>query len=87
LEAAAETNTVLEINSTPDRLDLNDRLARKAKEKGVKIVINTDAHELEGLNDMKYGVWVARRAWLEKEDVINTRALPHLMEILRQKRK
>jgi len=87
LEAAAETNTVLEINSTPDRLDLNDRLARKAKEKGVKIVINTDAHELEGLNDMKYGVWVARRAWLEKEDVINTRALPHLMEMLRQKRK
>ncbi|KXG77658.1 DNA polymerase/3'-5' exonuclease PolX [Fervidicola ferrireducens] len=87
LKAAAETNTVLEINSSPDRLDLNDELARKAKEMGVKIVINTDTHELEGLNDIKYGVWVARRAWLEKEDVINTCTLPRLMEILSQKRK
>lgn len=87
MKAAAETNTVLEINSSSDRLDLNDELARKAKEMGVKIVINTDTHELEGLSDIKYGVWMARRAWLEKEDVINTRPLFQLMEILNQKRK
>jgi DNA polymerase (family 10) len=86
MKAAAETNTVLEINSSPDRLDLNDELARKAKEMGVKVVINTDTHELEGLNDIKYGVWVARRAWLEKEDVINTFRLPRLMEILSKKK-
>ncbi|MCG0274541.1 MAG: DNA polymerase/3'-5' exonuclease PolX [Thermosediminibacteraceae bacterium] len=86
LKTAAETNTLLEINSTPDRLDLNDNLARKAKEMGVKLVINTDTHELEGLKDIKYGVWVARRGWLEKEDVVNTRPLSQLLEIFNKKR-
>ncbi|TYP49820.1 DNA polymerase/3'-5' exonuclease PolX [Thermosediminibacter litoriperuensis] len=85
LKTAAETNTFLEINSSPDRLDLNDHLTKKAKEIGVKMVINTDSHELEGLKDMRYGVWVARRGWLEKRDVINTLPLPRLLEVLGKK--
>ena len=64
LEAAAATGTVLEINSSPDRLDLNDFMVKRAKDMGIKVAINTDAHHAETLTDMKYGVWVARRGWL-----------------------
>ncbi|AYO30774.1 MAG: polymerase [Thermoanaerobacteraceae bacterium] len=82
LKAAAETHTILEINSSPDRLDLNDIMANRAKEMGVKISIDTDAHEKEGLKDMRYGVWNARRAWLEKDDVLNTLPLDKLLKEL-----
>lgn len=82
LKAAARTNTILEINSSPDRLDLDDMMARRAKDMGVKIAINTDAHEKEGLKDMRFGVWNARRAWLEKDDVVNTRPLDTLIKEL-----
>ncbi|MCR4432059.1 MAG: DNA polymerase/3'-5' exonuclease PolX [Tepidanaerobacteraceae bacterium] len=82
MKAAARTNTILEINSSPDRLDLNDMMARRAKDMGVKIAINTDAHEKEGLKDMRFGVWNARRAWLEKDNVINTRPLNMLIKEL-----
>ncbi|WP_422445429.1 DNA polymerase/3'-5' exonuclease PolX [Thermoanaerobacterium sp. DL9XJH110] len=85
LKAAAETGTILEINSSPDRLDLNDLMAKRAKEMGVKISIDTDAHEKDGLKDMKYGVWVARRGWLEKKDVINTLPLDELLKELKAK--
>jgi DNA polymerase (family 10) len=71
-KAAKDTNTALEINSFPQRLDLNDVNSRMAKEAGVKIVINTDSHVAEHLSMMKFGVAVARRAWLEKKDVLNT---------------
>ncbi|HHW04121.1 MAG TPA: DNA polymerase/3'-5' exonuclease PolX [Thermoanaerobacterales bacterium] len=81
-KVAAETHTILEINSSPDRLDLNDMMAKKAKEKGVKISINTDAHEKEGLKDMRYGIWNARRAWLEKDDVVNAMPLDKLLKEL-----
>ena len=77
-KAARDTNTALEINSFPQRLDLNDINTRMAKEAGVKIVINTDSHIAEHLDMMKFGVAVARRAWLEKKDVINTRSLSKL---------
>ena len=60
------------VNSFPQRLDLNDVNARMAKDAGVKIVINTDSHIAEHLEMMKFGVAVARRAWLEKKDVLNT---------------
>ncbi len=73
-KAAKDTNTAFEINSFPQRLDLNDINARMAKEAGVKIVINTDSHIAEHLNMMKFGVAVARRGWLEKKDVSNTAA-------------
>ncbi|MDP2911455.1 MAG: DNA polymerase/3'-5' exonuclease PolX [Candidatus Omnitrophota bacterium] len=70
-KAARDTNTALEINSFPQRLDLNDINARMAKDSGVKIAINTDAHTAEQMDMMKFGVAVARRAWLEKKDVLN----------------
>lgn len=82
LEAAAQTGTVLEINSSPDRLDLNDVYVKRAMEMGIKIAINTDAHNKEALADMEYGVWVARRGWLTSESIINTFSLEKLMDFL-----
>jgi DNA polymerase (family 10) len=75
LDAAASTGTVLEINAYPSRLDLNDVNARKAKNRGVKLTIDTDAHSTEQLGLMEFGVNVARRGWLEKDDLVNTRAV------------
>ncbi len=72
LAAAAQWGTVLEINASPDRLDLTDTWARRAREMGVKLAVNTDAHAGEGLGEMAYGLTVARRAWLEPQDLINT---------------
>ncbi len=72
LELALQYKKVLEINAYPDRLDLNDLYARKAKEMGIKLAINTDAHGPKDLEWMRYGVGTARRGWLEKKDVINT---------------
>ncbi|MCJ2556012.1 MAG: DNA polymerase/3'-5' exonuclease PolX [Candidatus Thermoplasmatota archaeon] len=72
MDAALETNTALEINSWIDRLDLNDRDARLAKERGVKLVLGTDAHTLGQMHFMRYGIGTARRGWLEPEDVLNT---------------
>ena len=85
LEAAAGCGTILEINASPDRLDLNDLNARKAKEKGIKIAINTDAHELKRMDEMPYGVSVARRAWLGPGDVINTMPVEELMKFLQNR--
>lgn len=68
----ARNNKALEINCFPNRLDLPDLLARSAKELGVKFTMGTDAHKEESLENMKFGVYVARRAWLETEDVLNS---------------
>jgi DNA polymerase (family 10) len=70
---AVETGTFLEINSQPNRLDLRDTHARLAGEAGAKIAVNTDAHQLSALEHMEMGVAQARRAWLTKEQVLNTR--------------
>jgi len=73
LQTAKETGTILEINAQPDRLDLCDLDARRAKEKyGIIFSIGTDAHDIKSFSLIRYGVYVARRAWLEKEDVLNT---------------
>lgn len=73
LESAKETGTVLEINAQPDRLDLCDLDARRTKEKyGILLSIGTDAHDIRSFSLIRYGVYVARRAWLEKKDVLNT---------------
>jgi DNA polymerase (family 10) len=72
LKVAKDTNTHLEINAFPERLDLNDHNSRRAKEMGVKLAINTDAHSTGQLETMKLGVSVARRGWLTGKDVINT---------------
>ena len=71
LEAAERTGTAMEINAHPSRLDLADVYVRKAKELGVRVAIGTDAHSSDGLDMMRFGVMVARRGWLEKDDVIN----------------
>ena len=72
LKAAAKHRVAMELNSYPDRLDLNDQHLRMAKQRGVKIVINTDSHHTSHMNFIKYGVLQARRAWLTKDDVLNT---------------
>jgi DNA polymerase (family 10) len=69
--AADKGHTALEINASPARLDLNDIHARRARELGVKISINSDAHTPKELDLMEFGVYVAQRAWLQPEDVIN----------------
>jgi DNA polymerase (family 10) len=72
LTAAAKHKVAMELNSYPDRLDLNDVHLRQAKQRGVKIVINTDSHNTSHLDKIRYGVLQARRAWLTKDDVLNT---------------
>jgi DNA polymerase (family 10) len=74
LDAAARTGTVLEINAHPARLDLSDINSRKGKNKGVIFEIGTDAHDASRLGNMEFGVNVARRGWLEKKDVMNSRS-------------
>ncbi len=72
INAAADYSKIIEINAHPSRLDLDWRLCKYAKDKGVKIAINPDAHVVTGLNDVRYGVGIARKGWLEKEDIVNT---------------
>ena len=86
LNAARETGVWLEINSQPHRLDLPDCWAMKAKKRGVKIAINTDAHSKDSLDFIKLGVITARRGWLEKEDVINTLPSNEVLRLLRKKK-
>jgi DNA polymerase (family X) len=73
IEAAARTGTMLEINSAPDRRDLNELHARAAAEAGVGVLINTDAHSARNFELLRYGISTARRAWLTPEQVPNTR--------------
>ena len=72
-EKAVETGTAIEINSQPDRLDMRDADARLAGERGVRITISTDAHAVTSLDYMRLGIGQARRAWLTKEQIVNTR--------------
>ena len=83
-EVARETNTALEINSHPLRLDLSDVQARWAKENGVRLAIGTDAHAMEHLSFMKFGVGLARRGWLEKKDVLNSLSLGSLLKTIKK---
>jgi DNA polymerase (family X) len=86
IEKALETGTFLEINSQPDRLDLTDVHARAARETGLKLVIDSDGHEIGALDFVELGVGQARRAWLTKDDVLNTRTWKQI-EKLRKKRR
>jgi len=81
LRAAADTGTVLEINAYYDRLDLSDLNSQRAKEMGIKLAINTDTHQIDQLDMMKLGVGVARRGWLEREDVINTWPVEEILNL------
>ena len=86
LEAARERGQILELNAQPDRLDLDDRGCRLAKEMGVKVAISTDAHRAADLDFMRFGIDQARRGWLESGDVVNTLPLAELRRVLRPAR-
>jgi len=83
IREAARTGTALEINSYPDRLDLDDEHAKAARDAGVMISVNTDSHGTEELGNIEYGVWVARRGWLEPRHVVNAMGFDELIEWLR----
>ena len=84
LEAAKENGCFLEVNASPERLDLDDIRCKIAKEAGVKLSIATDAHSVNDLDNMRFGIGQARRGWLEKEDVINTRTVKQLRKLLKK---
>ena len=85
LAAAKKHGKLLELNSFPDRLDINDVYCRKAKDAGVRVAIGTDSHSVEHLGYMELGVRVARRGWLEKDNVINTLSYEKLQKYLGKK--
>jgi DNA polymerase (family 10) len=84
IAAARERGCFLEINSQPERLDLNDIHVQMAKDKGVKLAISTDAHSTDSLTYMRFGIDQARRGWLTRGDVINTRSLAELRKLLKR---
>jgi DNA polymerase (family X) len=84
IEKALETRTFLEINSQPDRLDLRDVHARAAAEAGVLVVVSTDAHEVPALDWAAIGIAQARRGWLTKEQVLNTRPWRDIQRLLKR---
>ena len=84
--AAARVGVALEINAQTARLDLNDSHARLARERGVRLVISTDAHSARALTNLRVGVQMARRAWASPDDVLNTRGLNALRDGLRRTR-
>ncbi|MGH2452832.1 MAG: DNA polymerase/3'-5' exonuclease PolX, partial [bacterium] len=86
IEAARRTGTALEINAGPERLDLRDSQARLARDRGVRLAINTDAHTRDELRYMEFGVGTARRGWVQPGDVLNTLPLEALRAALEQKR-
>jgi DNA polymerase (family 10) len=84
IEAAAAAGVALEINCQVDRLDLCDSHARLARDRGAKIVISTDSHSARSFSALKWGVLTARRAWLTKADVLNTRPVEEFLAGLRR---
>lgn len=80
LEIAKNTKTILEINSSPYRLDLNGFNIRRAKAQGIKMIINTDAHQVNQLDLMEYGIGQARRGWAERNDIINTLPVEEILK-------
>jgi DNA polymerase (family 10) len=83
LTAAAKKKVAMELNSYPDRLDLNDVHLRQAKQRGVKIVINTDSHHTSHMEKIRFGILQARRAWLTKDDVLNTLPAPKFAKAMK----
>ena len=86
MAAAARHGVAMEINCQIDRLDLNDAHARLAHERGVRLVVSTDAHSAAGFGAMRWGLQVARRAWAQPADILNTRPLGEMRSLLRRHR-
>jgi DNA polymerase (family X) len=87
IDAAAEHGVCIEINAHPSRLDLDWRYLHRARDKGIKIPIDPDAHVIDGLDDMRYGVGIARKGWLRASDVLNTMPTDELLHFFRGRRK
>ncbi len=83
MKAVKKHNKILEINSQPDRLDLTEDLVYEARTLGIKFIINTDAHAIDQLNNMKYGIDVARRGWCTKDSIINTLPTKDFLRVLK----
>jgi DNA polymerase (family 10) len=79
-EAAKKHGVVIELNANPHRLDLDWRVCKDAKAKGIRLSINPDAHDVEGLSDVRFGVGIARKGWLEKKDILNTMPVSEMEE-------
>jgi DNA polymerase (family 10) len=86
LEFAARHQVIMELNASPFRLDLDWRWLKKAKEMGIMISLNPDAHSLEGFDDLTYGVMAARKGWLEPQDVLNTYPVAEVARLLKRRR-
>ena len=82
IDAAKQTDTRLEINSFPDRLDLDDAHLKQAKEHQIRFVLGTDSHSINHLDFMRFGIATARRGWLEKQDILNTSSVREIEKIL-----
>ena len=72
IDACTKNNVAIEINANPNRLDLDWRMVYYAREKGCKFAINPDAHSVDGIDDIKYGIMIARKGGIQKDEVINT---------------
>jgi DNA polymerase (family 10) len=86
LKAAAEFGCLMEMNCQPSRLDLDDVAVRAAKDHGVQVVLGSDAHAVEELAFMEFGIYQARRGWLEAKDVANTRTAAQFRKLLKRPR-
>lgn len=86
IEAAAAHGVCIEINADPSRLDLDWRLVRKARDKGIKIPIGPDAHSLAGIDNMRYGIGIARKGWLRSRDVLNTMDVQQIVQFFQKRR-
>jgi len=84
MKAARETGCILELNAQPSRLDLTEVYAKMAKEMNVMVAISTDSHSINELDFMRFGIYQARRGWLEPEDVLNTRSRKELQKLLKK---
>ena len=85
-DAAKKSGAVMELNANPHRLDLDWRVLREVKKRGVLISINPDAHSQDGLRDVTWGVGIARKGWLEKKDVVNTMTLAEITKFLKKRK-
>ena len=86
IDAAAEHGVCIEINAHPSRLDLDWRYLHRARDKGIKIPIDPDAHVISGLDDMRYGIGIARKGWLQASDVLNTMSTDALLDFFSSRR-
>jgi DNA polymerase (family 10) len=86
VNGAAATGTIIELNANPRRLDMDWRFWKRAKHQGVRCAINPDAHSVGGLQDLWFGIEIARKGWLEREDVVNCLSIREIPSVLRKKR-